>query len=116
MNALGSPVRETDMNRREILGGAAAVAAIGCGPQQPPSGAGSPVRPADGPDPFTPERLMADVERYVGFGTHRSGSPGDLATSDWFAQRWSKLRYAVEQPEFPVPNSDTTLARLEAGG
>jgi hypothetical protein len=59
---------------------------------------------------------MADVEKYVSFGTHRSGSSGNLAASDWLLKRWTDLRYAVEQPEFPIPNADTTLARLEAGG
>ncbi len=104
------------MNRREIMAGAAALAAVGCGPQRSASGASSDAGAAvAGPDPFTADRLMADVEKYVGFGTHRSGSPGDVATSQWFAQRWSHLRYAVEQPEFPLPNADTTLARLDTG-
>jgi hypothetical protein len=104
------------MNRREILAGAGALAAVGCGPQQVSPSASSPAGVVQGPDPFTADRLMADVEKYVSFGTHRSGSPGDLATSDWFSKHWSELRYGVEQTEFPIPNADTTLARLEAGG
>jgi hypothetical protein len=104
------------MNRRELLAGAGALAVAGCGPQESAPSATSAAGPvAAGPDPFTADRLMADVEKYVGFGTHRSGSPGDLATSDWFLKRWTGLRYAVEQPEFPLPNSDTTLARLDTG-
>ena len=105
------------MNRREILAGAAALAAAGCGPQQPAPGvaAASGPAPAGADDPFTGDRLMRDVETYVGFGTHRSGSPGDLATSGWLLKRWTDLKYAVEQTEFPLPNADTTLARLETG-
>jgi hypothetical protein len=104
------------MNRRELLAGAGALAVAGCGPQQAGSGANSAATPVGaGPDPLAADKLMRDVETYVGFGTHRSGSPGDLATSDWFAKRWKDLGYAVEQTEFPVPNSDTTVARLEAG-
>jgi hypothetical protein len=108
------------MNRRELLAGAGALAAAGCDQQQAASAnseSAPPAAPAgDVLAPFAPDRLMRDVEMYVGFGTHRSGSSGDLATSEWFARRWSELRYVVEQTEFPVPNSDTTLARLEAGG
>src|SRR5262249_54117317 len=66
-------------------------------------------------DPFTAAKLMADVETYVGFGTHRTGSAGDIATSDWFAKRWKSLGYEIEQTEFPAPNADTTTAQLEAG-
>jgi hypothetical protein len=104
------------MNRREILAGATALAMTGCGPQQAApvaSNASGPVVPTG--DPFAGDRLMADVEKYVSLGTHRSGSPGDLATSDWFKKRWTDLRYVVEQTEFPVPNADTTLARLDTG-
>ena len=106
------------MNRRELMAGAGALAVVGCGPQQSPPSAGTSAAAGivEGPDPFAADRLMADVEKYVSFGTHRSGSPGDLATSDWFSQRWSQLRYAVEQTEFPIPNADTTLARVEVGG
>jgi hypothetical protein len=102
------------MNRREILAGATALAAVGCGPQKSAAGASGPA--SAGADRFTGDRLMADVEKYVSFGTHRSGSPGNLAASNWLLKRWTDLRYAVEQPEFPIPNADTTLARLEAGG
>ncbi len=105
------------MNRREWLVGAGALAIAGCGPQPAgagPQAAGASAAPAG--DPFAGDRLMKDVEAYVGFGTHRSGSKGDLATSDWFAAKWKELGYAVEQTEFPLPNADTTAAKLEVGG
>jgi hypothetical protein len=103
------------MNRRELLAGAGALAAVGCGPQEASTGAAARAGAVQSSDPFGGDRLMADVEKYVSFGTHRSGSAGDLATSDWFQSRWTSLRYAVEQTEFPIPNADTTLARLETG-
>jgi hypothetical protein len=104
------------MNRRELLAGAGALALTACGEEgtgQTPAG-GAAIAAAG--DPFAGDRLMKDVETYVGFGTHRSGSAGDLATSDWFARRWRDLGYEIEQTEFPTPNADTTIARLEGGG
>ena len=59
---------------------------------------------------------MADVEAYVGFGAHRTGSVGDLATSAWFADYWRGLGYEIEQMDVETPNADTTVARLTAGG
>jgi len=102
------------MNRRELMVGAGALALAGCGPASP-AGEGLPVAAA-GDDVFSGARLMADVETYVGFGTHRTGSPGDLATSDWFANHWRELGYEIEQTEVEAPNADTTVARLTAGG
>lgn len=101
------------MNRRELLAGAGALTLAACDLQQ-----GSAVSSAVAPsaDPFAGDKLMKDVETYVGFGTHRTGSVGDAATSDWFAKRWRKLGYEIEQTEFPLPNADTTIARLEGGG
>jgi hypothetical protein len=105
------------MNRRELLAGAGALAVSACGPQQPAaSGAGAGPAVAPSANPFAGDRLMKDVETYVGFGTHRTGSAGDLATSDWFARRWRDLGYEIEQTEFTLPNADTTVARLEGGG
>jgi hypothetical protein len=92
------------MNRREILTGAGALALTSC-TQMPVASA----------DPFTGDKLMADVEAYVGFGTHRTGSVGDLATSDWFAKHWRSLGYAVEQTDVTCPNADTHVAKLRIG-
>jgi hypothetical protein len=102
------------MNRRELLASAGALALAGCNQQQAPATEAAPVAPAV--DPFQGAKLMADVESYVGFGTHRSGSTGDLSTSDWFASHWKELGYTVEQTEFSIPNADTTVARLEGAG
>lgn len=102
------------MNRRELMLGAGALTLAGCGPATP-AGEGAAVAAA-ADDVFSGARLMADVEAYVGFGIHRTGSAGDLATSDWFANHWRELGYEVEQTEVEAPNADTTVARLAAGG
>lgn len=106
------------MNRRELLAGAGALTIAGCGPQQrqPSAGPSGAAPVALKSDPFAGDSLMADVETYVRFGIHRTGSQGDVATSEWFAKRWSELGYEIEQTSFPTPNADTTVARLEVGG
>lgn len=93
------------MNRREILTGAGALALTSCAQT-----------PAASADPFAGHKLMADVDAYVGFGTHRTGSAGDLATSDWFAKYWRSLGYAIEQTDVTCPNADTHVAKLRVGG
>jgi len=104
------------MNRREWMAGAGALALTACNQSQQPSVAQvPPTALAPGGDPFAGNLLMADVEAYVGFGTHRTGSPGDLAASDWFAKRWRELGYEVEQTEFSAPNADTKVAKLRIG-
>ncbi len=92
------------MNRREVLTGAGALALTSCAPSRVP--------PAD---PFGGEKLLADVEAYVNFGSHRTGSAGDLATSDWFAKHWTGLGYEIEQTDVSCPNADTHVAKLRIG-
>jgi hypothetical protein len=92
------------MNRREILTGAGGLALASCVQM-----------PAITADHFAGAKLMADVDAYVGFGTHRTGSVGDLATSDWFAKYWRGLGYAVEQTDVTCPNADTHVAKLRIG-
>ncbi|MFT3724124.1 MAG: hypothetical protein QM773_11095 [Hyphomonadaceae bacterium] len=101
------------MNRREWMAGAGALALTACNQEQKPVLEAVAKKPVG--DPFVGQKLMSDVEAYVGFGTHRSGSQGDVATSDWFAKHWKELGYAVEQPEFAVPNADTHVAKLRVG-
>lgn len=109
------------MNRRTLLMTGGALAASGglilpgCSP--------APTQPKTptGPDPLRGEALMQDVSTYLAFGIHRSGSSGDKATSNWFADRFAALGYEIEQPEFEIPNADTfrasiTLGNREIGG
>lgn len=98
------------MNRRELLTTAGALALTACGPAASP-----PVPPQPAADPFSGARLMADVEAYVNFGIHRTGSPGDVATAGWFAEHWSKLGYAVTHQDVEAPNADTDVAKLRIG-
>ena len=102
------------MNRRELLAGAGALTLAACTQEQPVV-ASSTATVAPSADPFAGAKLMTDVESYVGFGTHRTGSPGDVATSEWFAKRWRELGYEIEQTEFSVPNADTKVAKLRIG-
>jgi hypothetical protein len=99
------------MNRRELITGASALALTACSPSSPVATTTTP--PAA--DPFSGARLMADVEAYVGFGTHRTGSPGDVSTTDWFAEHWSKLGYDVSHMDVTCPNADTTAASVRIG-
>lgn len=98
------------MNRRELLTTAGALALTACGPAASP-----PVPPQPASDPFSGARLMADVEAYVNFGIHRTGSPGDVATTGWFAEHWSKHGYAVTHQDVEAPNADTTAATFRIG-
>jgi hypothetical protein len=103
------------MNRRQLLMTTGALALVGCGPT--PAVEDAAVAAAGAADDmFSGAKLMADVEAYVGFGTHRTGSVGDLATSAWFADYWRGLGYEIEQMDVEAPNADTTVARLVAGG
>jgi hypothetical protein len=44
--------------------------------------------------------LYADVARYASFGSHRFGSPGDRATTDWIAGELQAAGFAVEFQPF----------------
>lgn len=101
------------MNRRQWIASAGALALTACNQEQKPVVEAATKKPVG--DPFVGQKLMSDVEAYVGFGTHRSGSPGDVSTSDWFAKHWKDLGFTVEQPEFAVPNADTHVAKLRVG-
>jgi len=98
------------MIRRDLL-----IGMTGAGATTFIGGCSSPSIPtAD--DPLAGTALMKDVAEYVAFGLHRSGSKGDVATSDWFAKHWSALGYQIEQPAFDIPNADTTVASLQFAG
>lgn len=95
------------MNRRELITGASAMAFSACTP--------SASQPTPTVDVFDGASLMKDVEAYVGFGVHRTGSEGDAATSRWFADHFRALGYTVEQTDVTCPNADTHVARLRIG-
>jgi len=60
----------------------------------------SPISAADGP--FDGAKMLADVQTYVDFGVHRTGTPGDIATRDWLVARFKSLGFDVGLEPFTV--------------
>ncbi|MDR0714415.1 MAG: hypothetical protein LBF89_09195 [Bacteroidales bacterium] len=48
------------------------------------------------------KRLYADVEKYVSFGDHRTGTPVNTQTAAWLGEELEKYGYTVDYPEFPI--------------
>ena len=46
--------------------------------------------------------LYRDVERYVAFGVHRSGTPGDRATAAWLADELERAGYGLDWLDFEL--------------
>jgi hypothetical protein len=69
----------------------------------------------DGGDPLSGKRLFADVERYVAFGEHRTGTAVDLATSAWIRTELAGAGFEVEDLPFPVRVFDISSCRVEVG-
>ncbi|MDB5475817.1 MAG: hypothetical protein JWP49_1328 [Phenylobacterium sp.] len=67
-------------------------------------------------DPLSGAALYGDVVRYDGFGEHRTGTPGDLATSGWLAKELRTAGYRVEAQAFAQPVFAFQGAYVEAGG
>ena len=61
------------------------------------------------------ERLYADVERYSGLGHHRTGGPGDEATTSWLAERLSAAGYEVSSPRFELPTFEPAQCHVRSG-
>src|ERR1700737_905891 len=53
-------------------------------------------QPGAAEDFLSGERLYADVARFASFDSHRFGSPGDRATTDWIAGELQTAGFAVE--------------------
>jgi hypothetical protein len=70
-----------------------------------PANAGSP----DG------ERLYADVEKYVSFGDHRTGTRANVQTADWLGGELEKYGYTVNYPEFPLRQYFFSKAAIISG-
>lgn len=68
-----------------------------------------------GDDELT-RRLRADLERHASFGPKFSGSPGDLATAAWIAERLRASGYRVAETTFDAPYFVSRATRLTAGG
>jgi hypothetical protein len=67
-------------------------------------------------DPLAGAALYADVETYAGLGVHRTGTPGDAATTEWLARGLTAAGYTVERQGFDYPVFELTRADLTLGG
>jgi hypothetical protein len=96
--------------RREVLQrfavGAAASAAYGVWPR---------IVGAQADDRGLTERVAADLSRHASFGDKFSGSPGDLATAAWIADRLRTSGYQVQSSSFDAPFFVKRTTRLTTG-
>lgn len=60
-------------------------------------------------------RLYADVEKYVSFGDHRTGTPANTQTANWLGGELEKYGYSVDYPEFPLRQYFPVKATIVAG-
>ena len=61
------------------------------------------------------ERVRADLTRHASFGDKFSGSPGDLATAAWIADRLRTSGYQVQSSTFDAPFFVKRTTRLMTG-
>ena len=66
-------------------------------------------------DGFSAATIEARIRAYEGFGIHRSGWPGDDATSDWLIEELGRLGVAADTERFTFPRVETRRARLSWG-
>jgi len=79
------------------------------------AGTGVSARAAPG-DPLSGATLYADVKTYAGLGEHRTGTPGDEATTKWLADALTAAGYAVERQGFDYPVFELARSDLGIGG
>jgi hypothetical protein len=70
---------------------------------------------AEGVDPLSGEALYRDVERYVAFGEHRTGTDVDLATSAWIRAELAAAGFEVTDLPFPVRVFDMKSCWVKVG-
>lgn len=51
---------------------------------------------------FNGKELFSTVQKFVSLGEHRTGTPTDLATSDWLGKELASYGYNVKYQEFPI--------------
>jgi hypothetical protein len=66
-------------------------------------------------DPLAGAALYADVVRYDGLGEHRTGTAGDLATSDWLDGELRAAGYRVERQGFAIGVFELASAAVTIG-
>jgi hypothetical protein len=83
--------------------------------------AGATVTARAAADPLAGPALYADVKTYSGLGEHRTGTPGDAATTVWLEKALKAAGYATERqgfdyPVFELAHAGLTLGRREVAG
>jgi hypothetical protein len=83
--------------------------------------AGAAVSARAAEDPPAGAALYADVQAYSELGEHRTGTPGDAATTLWLQKALTAAGYAVElqgfdYPVFELGRCDLTLGGREVAG
>ena len=84
---------ERTINRRQLVGAMGAISAAL--PIQ--------AKPSTERSDFSAEELASDIETYARFGSHQTGSKGDLATVDWISKRLRSLGYNTTLNPVEVP-------------
>lgn len=51
---------------------------------------------------FDGNTLFSTVKKYVSLGEHRTGTPNDLATSEWLSKELKSVGFDVKYLEFPI--------------
>lgn len=64
--------------------------------------------------PLQGAALYADVKAYADLGEHRTGTPGDQATTRWMVQALKRARYQVETQGFDYPVFEVGRCVVEA--
>jgi hypothetical protein len=67
-------------------------------------------------DPLAGAALYADVKTYAQLGEHRTGGPGDTATTAWLARALKAAGYAVTRQAFDYDVFEPTRADLALDG
>ena len=96
--------------RRELLQRVALSAAAGAMHLGVPR-----LAPAQAGDALLVDRVAADLSRHASFGDKFSGSPGDLATAAWIADRLRASGYQVQSSTFDAPFFVKRTTRLTSG-
>lgn len=89
--------------RMAVLGGAGLVA-------------GTAMNAGAAVDPLSGEALYADVKAYADLGEHRTGAPGDAATTGWMLQALKRAGYDAAPQGFAYPVFEPRVTTLTLAG
>src|SRR6187402_980580 len=66
-------------------------------------------------DFFNGSQLFSTVQKFVSLGEHRTGTPADLATSEWLGKELGSYGYDVKYLEFPIRQFFPEKVSLSSG-